>query len=204
MRRIGLDFDNTIICYDDVFLSAAKERGLLPADFHGGKQLVRDAIRLLPHGEVAWQKLQGFVYGRGIGGAQAFEGLGSFLKRTQAEGDTLFVVSHKTEYGHFDPDRINLRVAALNWMKARGFFDASGYGVAVENVFFESTRDEKLRRIAATGCNVFIDDLEEVFADPNFPPGVERILFSDRPAVAAAVQFKVCANWPLIEEAVFA
>jgi hypothetical protein len=28
--RIGLDFDNTIICYDAVFASAAVERGLLP------------------------------------------------------------------------------------------------------------------------------------------------------------------------------
>src|SRR5580658_2601954 len=144
MRRIGLDFDNTIICYDDVFLSAAKERGLLPADFRGGKQLVRDAIRLAPDGETAWQKLQGFVYGRGIGGARAYAGFRAFLKRARAAGDALFVVSHKTEYGHFDLDRINLRVAALNWMKQQGFFDASRCGVAVEDVFFESTREEKL------------------------------------------------------------
>jgi hypothetical protein len=204
MRRIGLDFDNTIICYDDVFLSAAKERGLLPADFRGGKQLVRDAIRLAPDGETAWQKLQGFVYGRGIGGARAYAGFRAFLKRARAAGDALFVVSHKTEYGHFDLDRINLRVAALNWMKQQGFFDASRCGVAVEDVFFESTREEKLRRIEAIGCDVFIDDLEEVLADPNFPPGVERILFSETPAVAAAVQFRICASWPLIEEAVFA
>jgi len=31
--RIGLDFDNTIIRFDDVFRNVAKQRGLLPADF---------------------------------------------------------------------------------------------------------------------------------------------------------------------------
>ena len=59
MRRIGLDFDNTIICYDNVFLSSAKERGLLRSDFSGAKQQVRDAIRMLPDGEIAWQTLPG-------------------------------------------------------------------------------------------------------------------------------------------------
>jgi hypothetical protein len=28
--RIGLDFDNTIACYDGVFHAAALERGLIP------------------------------------------------------------------------------------------------------------------------------------------------------------------------------
>ena len=65
--RIGIDFDNTIIAYDEVFCAAAKRRGLIAAEFIGGKQAVRDAIRLLPDGELAWQRLQGQVYGKGIG-----------------------------------------------------------------------------------------------------------------------------------------
>jgi hypothetical protein len=203
MRRIGLDFDNTIICYDGVFLSAAKERGLLRSDFTGNKQEVRDAIRLLPDGEIAWQKLQGFVYGRGISGAEAFEGLTSFLKRARMVGDTLFIVSHKTEYGHFDPHHVNLRQAALNWMTAQGFFDVGGFGIATENVFFESTREEKIRRISTTGCDVFVDDLEEVLTDPDFPAAVDRILFSDRASPAIALPYRICANWPSVEEAVF-
>jgi hypothetical protein len=203
MRRIGIDFDNTIICYDEVFLSAAKERGLLSPDFSGGKQGVRDAIRALPNGELAWQGLQGFVYGRGIAGATTFVGLDSFLKRARATGDELIIISHKTEHGHFDPDKVNLRQAALEWMRARGFFDPEGFGLAVENVYFETTRAEKLRRIAATRCKVFVDDLEEVLCDPEFPGAVERILLSDQPRTERAVPYKVCPNWHAIEEAVF-
>jgi hypothetical protein len=204
MRRIGLDFDNTIICYDDVFLSAAKERGLLSPDFSGAKQHVREAIRALPDGEIAWQRLQGFVYGRGIVGARAFDGFGSFMKRANASGDALIIVSHKTEYGHFDQEKVNLRHAALDWMRGQRFFDADGFNIPMENVYFESTRAEKLRRIAATRCELFIDDLEEVLSDPDFPKTVDRILFSDRLPAVHSAPYKVCADWPAVEQAIFA
>ena len=88
-------------------------------------------------------------------------------------------------------------------MKDEGFFAADGFGVAIENVFFESTRDEKLRRIAAAGCDIFIDDLEEVLADPNFPATVERILFSDHADAAVSASYTICEGWPSIEEILF-
>ena len=59
--RIGIDFDNTLIDYDQVFTAAAKRRGLIDAAFDGSKRAVRDSIRLLPNGEFAWQLLQGYV-----------------------------------------------------------------------------------------------------------------------------------------------
>ena len=201
MRRIGLDFDNTMICYDEVFSSAAKERGLVPPDFAGSKQQVRDVIRLQPGGEIAWQKLQGHVYGRGLERAQAFDGLRAFLVRARRVGDTTVVISHKTEFGHLDPERVNLREAALDWMRAEGLLDKEAL---VGGIFFEGTRAEKLRRIAAARCDIFIDDLEEVLGDPDFPPGVERILFSERPSSAIASPHRICASWAAIEEALFA
>ena len=38
--RVGLDFDNTLVCYDDVFLKAALENNLLAPNFSGNKQEV--------------------------------------------------------------------------------------------------------------------------------------------------------------------
>lgn len=201
--RIGLDFDNTIIRYDAVFLSCARERGLLPEDFSGGKQAVRDAIRLLPDGELKWQALQGHVYGKGIGGATMFPGLAKFLHRSLEAGETVLIVSHKTEFGHFDPDRVNLREAALGWMAGQEFFDDGGFAILRENVHFASTREEKLARIRDVACDVFVDDLEEVLGDPGFPPNVRRILFSEHAQADAKLPYAVCRDWAAIEEAVF-
>lgn len=202
-RRVGLDFDNTIISYDGVFLATAIERGLVSADFCGSKQAIRDAIRLLPDGELSWQKLQGQVYGKGIADAAIFDGVDSFLRRCRRENVSVAIVSHKTEFGHHDPDRVNLRDAARDWMATHGFFRQNVYAISSENVYFERTREDKLKRIAEFGCTQFIDDLEEILKDPDFPSGVERILFTGGNPVVAASPYIVCQTWKQIEEQVF-
>ena len=199
--RIGIDFDNTIISYDDVFCAAAAAGGLVAAGFFGNKQAVRDAIRLLPDGELAWQRLQGQVYGKGIGGATVVAGVATFLRRCRAGGCAVMVVSHKTEYGHFDPDRVNLRKAALDWMAGQRLLGGD-HGIVGADVYFESTRADKLRRIAALSLTHFIDDLEEVLSDPEFPPNVERILFADA-AQPASLSYISCSTWRDIERQVF-
>jgi hypothetical protein len=201
-KRIGIDFDNTIVGYDEVFLEAAKRRGLLAREFSGSKQAIRDAIRLLPNGELAWQRLQAVVYGCGIVDAVMFEGVDKFLRRCRSAAHDVFIVSHKTEHGHFDPEGVNLREAALGWMERHGFFRADGYAIPVERVFFEGSRSQKLRRISMLGCTHFIDDLEEVLSDPGFPP-INRILFAPRNVPRAALRYPACATWEKIEAEVF-
>jgi hypothetical protein len=198
--RIGIDFDNTLIDYDQVFLAAAKQRGLIEAAFDGPKRVVRDSIRLLPDGELAWQRLQGYVYGAGIGSARMFDGADAFLRDCRAKGLDVFVISHKTQFGHYDPMRVDLRRAALDWMTARAFFCGDGFGIPVERVFFESTRSAKLERIRAVGCTHFIDDLEEVFSDPVFPASVLPILFA---ATGTLRTGAVCSSWRQIAEVLF-
>ena len=176
---------------------------LIEPSFQGGKQAVRDAIRLLPDGELAWQQLQGHVYGQGISKAAMFEGVHAFLRRCRREQRPILIVSHKTEYGHYDPSRINLRQAALNWMRENGIVGTGEYAVPSESVFFEDTRADKLARIAVLGCTHFIDDLEEVLTDPAFPPGVTRILFSEGKTTTVDAPYVVCPSWRHIEKQVF-
>jgi hypothetical protein len=202
-RRIGIDFDNTIISYQQALLAAAKTHRLLGANFVGTKQAIRDRIRLLPDGERQWMRLQGFIYGQGIGGAVMIDGVAEFLRRCRAQNDNVYIVSHKTEFGHFDPLGVNLRRAALEWMEGQGFFRDDGFGLAVTNVYFEGTRAEKLGRITALRCTHFIDDLEEVLCDPQFPPQVKRILFADGANPTPALPYAICATWQQIEELVF-
>ena len=200
--RIGIDFDNTIVRYDRVFLAAARESQLVGERFTGDKRAIRDAVRLLPDGELKWQRLQAYVYGSGISNAVMFDGLDRFLRRCRAEGHTVIIVSHKTEYGHFDASQIKLRNAARCWMTAQGLFREDLYGIFSDHVFFESTRAEKLQRIADLACTYFIDDLEEVLNDTSFPSTVTRILFGTKVA-SGDLPYIVCPTWRHVEEVVF-
>lgn len=202
--RIGIDFDNTIVSYDKLFLQTAKAEGLIPHDFRGGKLGVRELIRRLDGGEEKWQWLQGKVYGGQIESASLVEGVAQFLVRCRQRTDTsVFIVSHKTEFGHFDASGINLREVARDWMAKHAFFDKGGLNLATDAIYFESTREGKVDRIARLGCTHFIDDLEEVLGHPGFPAGVRRILFLNGRTDKPAVNYEVCADWREIEEAVF-
>jgi hypothetical protein len=203
--RIGIDFDNTLIDYDGVFVAAARQRGLIGPKGPRSKRAVRDAIRRLPEGELTWQRLQGFVYGAGIRDAVPFTGAADFLARCAAAGVGVFIVSHKTRYGHHDPARIDLREAARQWMGtrgmlARGIRAGEGGAIPADHVFFEDDRQRKLARIGALGCTHFIDDLEEVFADPGFPAGVRRILFAASGATCCDAH---CKDWLQVSAAIF-
>jgi hypothetical protein len=189
--RIGIDLDNTIISYDAAFRQAAVERGLLPDNFTGGKQSLRQAVRALPEGETQWQALQGFIYGKCISTATFFSGVESCIKTLRAQGAELFIVSHKTEFGHFDADRVNLRDAAKAWLSKRGILDIVGE----RNLFFAATREEKVERIGALALDWFIDDLPEVFADDHFPVGTQAVLFHTSPAPAPKGRWVTCREW---------
>ena len=43
-------------------------------------------------------------------------------------GDELIIVSHRTQFGHGDTDRIDLRQAARMWMRRNAFFSAESLG----------------------------------------------------------------------------
>ena len=122
--RIGIDFDNTIICYDKVFSAAAQQRGLIRDGWAAAKSEIRDYLRSQPGGEVAWQGLQGWVYGKGIRDAEIFSGVRDFLAACRLANASVYIVSHKTRHGHQDPDRTDLREAARGWMRSAGLLDA--------------------------------------------------------------------------------
>ena len=201
--RIGIDFDNTIAGYDRVFHEQAMTRELIAPDTPMVKKAVRDRIRQRPGGELEWQRLQGHVYGAGMPGAELIEGVREFVETCRAASLPVYIVSHKTEFGHHDELRINLRDAARAWMLAQGFFESDGLGFEESDIFFESTRDEKIRRIDDLECTHFIDDLEEVFRDPAFPKRVRALLFNtDQPSPAAG-PFSVFTHWNEIRGHVF-
>jgi hypothetical protein len=174
---VGVDFDNTILTYDEVLSRIARERGLLGGEAARTKREIRDHIRRLPGGEIEWQKCQALSYGPRIGEARLIEGVPEFFRRCREEGVKVYVVSHKTENSRYDTTGTNLREAALGWMVANGFFEAEGLGLRRDQVFFAATRAEKIERVKQLGCTHFIDDLEETFLEERFPAGTVRLLY---------------------------
>lgn len=200
---IGIDLDNTLVCYDELFHFVAHQEGLIELSAPNGKERIRDAIRLLPQGERKWTRLQAIVYGPRISGATAFEGSEMFLRHCSEQGTKAVIVSHKTHFVTLDGKPVDLRDSALAWMKARKFFDPDGCGLSPNNVFFESTRSEKIERIRTLGCTHFIDDLAEVFAESSFPRDVAKLLFAPHGANAGSQEIKVFSTWRDLDEFFF-
>jgi hypothetical protein len=173
-QAIGLDFDNTLVSYDRLLARLVKELGW--ACDLTGKRAIRDAVRASSLGDLGWQRLQGMIYGHRMPEAEITSGVQSFLQACQQSGTTVKIISHKTEFAGVDPTHTPLREAALKWMTDRGFFGR--FGISVENVFFTATKAEKIAHIGKVAVSIFIDDLEEILGDPEFPETVERILFS--------------------------
>ena len=157
--RIGLDLDNTLICYDQAFLRVGKEEGILSASFVGNKAAVKRALLVERPDGYLWEALQGLVYGRRIDAAMLFDGVTEFLEACRSHADTVAIVSHKTERAHYDP-QTDLRVAALRWMESKQFFDASGLGPRAEQRLLrghegrqgEANTGAWLRRLCRRSC----------------------------------------------------
>ena len=196
--RIGIDFDNTIICYDEVFSAAAQQRGLIRDGWMAAKSEIRDYLRSQPGGEVAWQGLQGWVYGKGIRDARIFPGVRDFLVACRLADASVYIVSHKTKYGHQDADRTDLREAARGWMRSAGLLDAPDSAFTADNVYFEGTLAAKVDRLARLELDIFIDDLVDVFEQPHFPQKTRPVLFG-----GADNRFKSCTTWADVKSEVF-
>jgi hypothetical protein len=192
--RIGVDFDNTIVCYDGLFHRVAREQGLIPDGLPVDKGSVRDHLRATGREEL-WTAMQGHVYGARMAEAEAFPGVRDFFRRMLGRGHELFIISHKTRFPYLGPKH-DLHAAAADWLERQGFFD--DLGLPRDRVHFELTKQDKLRRIGTAGCTHFIDDLPELLAEPAFPAGVERLLF-DPAGAHAGGPFRRARSWTELE-----
>jgi hypothetical protein len=172
---IGIDFDNTIVCYDEVFGRVAVEQGLVPPHAATSKTAIRDHLRAAGQ-EDRWTELQGTIYGPRMPDARPFPGVLEFFQACRAAGVPVAIVSHRTRFPYLG-ERHDLHAAARDWLARHGFHDPAGIGLPIERVFFEETKEAKLARIAGVGCTHFIDDLPDLLAHPLFPQDVRRILF---------------------------
>ena len=172
---IGIDFDNTIVCYDTIFHQIALEQRLIPPTIAQNKEAVRDYLRQ-QNQEERWTELQGYVYGARLRDAPPFSGVKDFINLAMAQQALIYIISHKTLTPYRGP-AYNLHDVAMDWLNYQGFFELGDGQFSPQQVFFETSIDLKLHRIGLQQCDYFIDDLPEVLGHPDFPTNAQKILF---------------------------
>jgi len=176
--RIGIDLDNTIISYENIFHSIAKNHFLIK-ESENIKNDLRSFLRSKKNGEIEWQKVQADVYGKYILKAKLFEGVYRFLYRAKINGHKIFIISHKTRFSSCDKT-VNLRKAATEFLEGKEILNKSFQ--LFDELIFSNTRAEKISEINRLGLDFFIDDLQEVLNDHKFNNNTCKILFG-KPSV---------------------
>lgn len=187
-QRIGVDLDNTLVCYDTVFWMLAMERGWIDDSVPVRKERVRDALRAAGR-EADWTALQGEVYGPRMVQAVPFPGAVDLFRELSKLGHSVCIISHRSRQPYAGP-AWDLHESARTWLDSHGFF-GRGAGLTAAQVFLETARVDKLQRIGSQQLDWFVDDLPELLAAPDFPSQVRRILFDPhhhRPALPEAIR----------------
>jgi hypothetical protein len=195
---VGIDFDNTIVSYDQIFHTESLERGLISLDVPARKDAIRDYLRKAAK-EDLWTELQGYVYGPGIGGALPFPGVLSFFEHCRAAGIKTYIISHKTKLPYAGP-RYDLHASALGWLSANNFLDSASTGLEIADVFFAATKQEKVQLIQRNHCSYFIDDLPEFLQEIAASNGIERVLFDPNNVHLDEERFVRLTSWRAVAD----
>jgi hypothetical protein len=199
--KLGIDFDNTIVCYDSAIEVMAREMFDLPPEIPRTKLGIRDYLRAEGR-EPEWTAFQGELYGPGMRHAQPFEGAIETMLNLVNAGHELMIVSHRSRRPYAGEPH-DLHAAARGWvaeqLQITGLFaEDSG------SVHFLETRQEKVARITELGCHAFLDDLPEVLSDPGFPASAVGILFDPSGGSAAPEGHRRISTWSALSEALAA
>jgi len=185
---IGLDFDNTIVCYDRPIERLADKLLQLPSGLPRTKLAIRDYLRE-GNREQEWTAFQGELYGPGMSYAQPFEHSVETMRALKTAGHSLCIVSHRSLRPYAGP-AYDLHAAARAWIDKNLASDL----IVNSQAFFYETRDEKITAIGALECEIFLDDLPIVLGNEVFPNSCQPILF-DPENFHAKVNCVRITNW---------
>ena len=189
---LGLDFDNTLVRYDELFHQLAIEKKLIEETLPANKIIIRNYLRGQGKDE-QFTLLQGEVYGRRILEAKPAEGMLKTLTKLGRYGVQMKLVSHKTKTPYKGPS-YDLHLAAWTWLERHDFFESQGIGWKREDVYFEETKTKKINKIKELKCTHYIDDLEEILKE--LPEAMQRILYSPNANKSKRSEpFNVLKHW---------
>jgi hypothetical protein len=191
--RIGIDFDNTIVSYDALFYRVALEKALIPINVAANKTAVRDHLRATNR-EDQWTLMQGEVYGPRMELALPYAHAIESITHLKEIGHEVYIVSHKTKYPFMGP-AYDLHESARSWI-TRSLVHNRAPLIDLNSIFYELTKEEKIKRIFSLNCDVFIDDLPEILSLTGFPTHTKKILFDpEQQHIKHRQHFQIATSW---------
>jgi hypothetical protein len=192
---IGLDFDNTIACYDKAIRELSNTHIPLPEGLSRTKEAIKSYL-IKSNRESEWTRLQGELYGPGMVFAEPSAECISTLQEIVRRGHKICIVSHRSlrPYGGQDYD---LHVSAKNWIYERLECLISTGALNIDkNVFFETTLEQKIRRIDSLSACLFVDDLVKVLKHREFPLSTYKRLYLPGSRNGELEGIQVLSSWP--------
>jgi len=174
--RIGIDFDNTIVNYENSFYHEAIKRKIFKKNSkkkNSKNRLKKKLISLNKEDE--WTKIQGFVYGKRFNRAEPYKGAVKFLNQyCNKKNVELFIISHKTLYPIIG-EKINLHKISKEWIAKKKIFQNKNDNWIKKHIFFLKTKEKKIKKIIDLKCDYFIDDLIDILN--RLPRKIKKIHF---------------------------
>jgi hypothetical protein len=173
---IGLDLDNTIINYGDLFYNVALEKKWIPIACQKDKIRVREYLQAKGRNDL-WIELQGLIYGPYLKEAEPYSGVTDFLLECRSLSIPVWIVSHKTRFPAIGL-QYDLHASASEWLFANGLITDEAGGIRKNRVIFCESRSDKIAAIKRLRLTHFVDDLPEVFLDADFPKEIKKYLYT--------------------------
>lgn len=193
--KIGIDFDNTIVCYDNAYKSFIDENQLPPSDEPLKKQVKQHFFKDSESGNLHWTQFQGQLYGKEIIKAQPYDGLINFLAFAQKKQWTIFIISHKSRFPAIG-ELYDFHDSAKRWLKQNSILNF----IPADHCYFLPTLKDKVNKINELQCDLFIDDLPLVLNHSSFPQFTKKILFAPSIIHTKNNSFEILEGWDSIRE----
>lgn len=188
--RIGFDLDNTIINYEKSY-----------SHYFSKKKFVKknDIKKILFKKKLvkSWQSLQEKVYSKGLNQASCYPGVINFLYFLEKNKINFYIVSHKTKKP-YTGKKIDLRAYAKSWIKKN---IQTKVNIPDKNIFFEETKEDKIKRIKSLKLDYFIDDLDIILQ--KLPDNMFKLLFNPNVLEKTSKKKIIFSNWNDLYKIIF-
>lgn len=169
-KSFGFDLDNTLIDYSSAVEEYCRIMTITPCTNIG---VLREQLRKNNVSDYEWQLAQGWLYTEGLQFAQVGSGSVELCDYLTQTGYQLYIVSHKTSHTPDFCGNTPLHDLANKWIKTSAI---ANYFKETEQIHYEPTRELKVKKIRELALNYFVDDLEEVFNESEFPINTKSFL----------------------------